>query len=201
MLKNCLVFPTLLTLSLLIPTLPQNRAQNIFDAHVITTAGFSATPSGLEATGPEDAGISDTRKTIVDIAYNCVGVTPYVWGGEDLEKGADCSGFVWAVYETAGVNIYKRRLTCKDYMAKAELFTEVEQDEALPGDIVIYENQPEYMEQHPDESLYGHCAIYVGDEKVVHCKDKADGCVETDIQFRARECQIHFIRILQEENQ
>lgn len=188
----------ILTLALLNPVIiPDQNSKALFDAHVIKTAEFRPEHIGRQGAGSTDpSAFPDIRSSVVSIARNCVGVTPYVWGGADLACGADCSGFVWAVFEAAGSSLYHRRLTCKDYIAKSEFFTEIQPEDVLPGDIVIYENHPAYMQEHPDESLYGHCGICVGEGKVIHCKNKEEGCVETDIQFRNYPCNVHFIRVI-----
>lgn len=43
-------------------------------------------------------GVSDVRVDLVEYAKQFVG-NPYVWGGTSLTKGADCSGFVLAVFK------------------------------------------------------------------------------------------------------
>ena len=45
-----------------------------------------------------------TRSEIVKDAASWVGVTPYVWGGTDLIKGCDCSGFVCAIFKRHGLD-------------------------------------------------------------------------------------------------
>ncbi len=45
-----------------------------------------------------------TGAEIVSDAKSWIGVTPYVWGGTDLSKGADCSGFVCAIYKRHGLD-------------------------------------------------------------------------------------------------
>ncbi|MCR5103634.1 MAG: Ig-like domain-containing protein [Eubacterium sp.] len=45
-----------------------------------------------------------TAAEIVNDAAQWVGVTPYVWGGTDLNKGCDCSGFVCAIFKRHGVD-------------------------------------------------------------------------------------------------
>ena len=42
--------------------------------------------------------------SMLDYSFNFIG-TPYKWGGNDLEKGIDCSGFVQQLYGGIGVNL------------------------------------------------------------------------------------------------
>ena len=79
---------------------------------------------------------------------------PYVWGGNSLTKGCDCSGFVMKVYEAFGVKLphssYKLRTV--GYAVSAA--------DVQPGDIICYS---------------GHVAIYMGDGMIVHASNRKDG--------------------------
>ena len=48
------------------------------------------------------APIFDVVKKATDAVKKGV---PYVWGGEDIEKGADCSGLIQCVFKDVGVNL------------------------------------------------------------------------------------------------
>lgn len=88
-----------------------------------------------------------TRAELIAYAEKFLG-TPYVWGGESLESGIDCSGFTMKVYEKFGYSLphYSQ--------AQAECGTEVASlAEAKAGDLIIYK---------------GHVAIYRGDGTVIH---------------------------------
>ena len=43
-------------------------------------------------------------QTVASFAQRFVG-NPYVWGGTNLNTGADCSGFVKSVYKSFGYNL------------------------------------------------------------------------------------------------
>ncbi len=92
-------------------------------------------------------------QAVVDYALQFVG-NKYVWGGESLTKGVDCSGFVMKIYEKFGIKLphssYKLRSVGKKVKA-ADL---------QPGDIICYS---------------GHVAIYIGNGKIVHAANKKDG--------------------------
>lgn len=68
---------------------------------------------------------------VVNYAYQYVGKTPYVWGGESIETGTDCSGFCVTAYRHFGINLphYSGDLT------NPNRFTQVDADHLLPGDI------------------------------------------------------------------
>ena len=92
-------------------------------------------------------------QAVIDYALQFVG-NKYVWGGESLTKGVDCSGFVMKVYEKFGIKLphssYKLRSVGK----------KVKASDLQPGDIICYS---------------GHVALYIGNGKIVHAANKKDG--------------------------
>ena len=96
---------------------------------------------------------SGNGQAVVDNAIQFVG-NPYVWGGTSLTNGADCSGFVQAVYANFGV------VMPRTSSAMRSAGTEVSYSEAVPGDVVCYD---------------GHVGIYVGNGQIVNAIDEAHG--------------------------
>lgn len=92
-------------------------------------------------------------QALADFACQFVG-NPYVWGGESLTNGADCSGFVKAVYAQFGIELPRG-----SYALRSAGYA-VSEAEMQPGDIVCYS---------------GHVGIYIGDGKIVHASNKNDG--------------------------
>lgn len=99
------------------------------------------------------ANVSTLGQQIVDYACQFIG-NPYVWGGTSLTNGADCSGFVQAVYANFGISLPR---TTWDMVGVGY---EVSYDEALPGDIVLYD---------------GHVGLYMGDGNIVNAMNETDG--------------------------
>ncbi len=106
----------------------------------------------------------------VDIAnYACtfVGKLPYVWGGTSLTTGADCSGFVQAVFKKFGV--YLPRTS----QEQARCGTAVSYAEARPGDLIFY---------YTSSSMSGsHIGIYIGNGKYVNAAGKKWGTVISNV--------------------
>ena len=88
---------------------------------------------------------------IAEFAESFVGRLGYVWGGNDLTSGTDCSGFVQAVFATYGVNL--PRLAQEIGSCGQEIRS---LEEARAGDVVYWGGGP-------------HVGIYLGDGKVVEC--------------------------------
>lgn len=88
---------------------------------------------------------------IADYAASYVGRLGYVWGGNDLASGTDCSGFVQAVFASYGVNLPRLAQemgSCGQEIGNLE--------EARAGDVIYWGGGP-------------HVGIYLGDGKVVEC--------------------------------
>jgi hypothetical protein len=77
-------------------------------------------------------------------------------------------------------------------------FTEIPLEDALPGDLIIFESTDEMKEREPDRP-YSHVAIYTGEGTVVHVTRSRDvsGCIESDLHYRGEEFddKLHAIRV------
>ena len=105
----------------------------------------------------QETAVVDSREyagqAVIDFACQFIG-NPYVWGGTSLTNGADCSGFVQSVYANFGIAL--PRTTYE--MVNA--WYEVSYDQALPGDLVLYD---------------GHVGLYMGDGTIVNAMNEAQG--------------------------
>jgi cell wall-associated NlpC family hydrolase len=138
------------------------------------TALPSAEPVAETATVPA----TETTPQIPDGEYETLGQTlsafaaqfvgnPYVWGAEDLVKGADCSGFTQSVFKNFGISLPRTAY------AQSKVGREVETADLQPGDLLAFKNA--------DESKVGHVGIYIGDGKFVHACNKKYGIIISDL--------------------
>lgn len=123
---------------------------NLQNSESVQTATFMSTDS--------------LRQQVVDYALQFVG-NPYVWGGTSLTEGADCSGFVQAVYQNFGISIPR---VSRDQSVCAEPITVAE---AQPGDLIFYAKEGE---------IY-HVVMYIGNGQVVHASSPEAGIKVSNI--------------------
>ena len=84
---------------------------------------------------------------------------PYVWGGSSPETSFDCSGFVSWVVNHCGNGWNYGRLGAEGLR---QVCAYVSPADARPGDLIFF--QGTY-----DTSGASHCAIYVGNNMMIHC--------------------------------
>lgn len=94
---------------------------------------------------------------IIRLAQSMIG-TPYVWGGSD-QTGVDCSGFIYYVFNQAGMKINR-------YSAAGYYDRSYEVDKPQPGDLVFFSDT--YTKG------ISHMGIYLGNNQFIHA-DEAHG--------------------------
>lgn len=101
---------------------------------------------------------------VINYALNFVG-NPYVYGGNSLTNGIDCSGYTQQIYAKYGVSL-PRSAPDQSYSGRS-----VGLGNIMPGDLVFsgYDGQ------------ICHVAIYIGNNKLVHALNSNVGIVVTDL--------------------
>jgi cell wall-associated NlpC family hydrolase len=84
--------------------------------------------------------------------------TPYVWGGNDINNGIDCSGFVKKLYGDIGMNLPRQPITRLENLRKGDR-------------LYFWENK---------RNTIGHTGIYLGNGYFVHSSRGHNG-VNTDL--------------------
>lgn len=90
---------------------------------------------------------------VVNYALQFVG-NPYVWGGNSLTNGVDCSGFVHEVYKHFGISTPRYSQSFLN-VGKPVAYANIQ-----PGDVVVYP---------------GHVAICIGNGKIVEAQSTRAG--------------------------
>ena len=104
---------------------------------------------------------------IVSLAMRYIDKVPYVWGGNTIDgdnPGADCTGFICAIFEKFGFDLWSDRTTLQN--RGKVIGTNL--DDARPGDILWYS---------------GHAAIYAGKENGTHMIVHETGGIHTDVIY------------------
>lgn len=116
-----------------------------------------------ETETPKSSSSGGKGQQIADFACKYIGY-PYRAGGTSLTEGADCSGFVMAVYQAFGYSLPRSSYS------QAGAGREVSYSEAQPGDIIYYG---------------GHVGIYIGNGQIVHASTERTGIKITSATYRS----------------
>lgn len=114
---------------------------------------------------------------LAEFAMSFAGRLPYVWGGNSLVTGADCSGFVQAVFAHFGYSI--PRTAGAQYAGGRKVGRNV--NDWQPGDIIYYSETGSIQNGGENE----HIVIYCGNGKVVGESNPGTGCVITNWDYRS----------------
>lgn len=95
----------------------------------------------------------ELRDEVVAYAKQFYG-TKYVWGGNSLTDGIDCSGFTQQVFGHFGIQLNR---VSSDQVKNGSAITK---PELLPGDLVFFATR--------GGNMISHVALYIGDNKIIH---------------------------------
>lgn len=123
----------------------------------LTASGGSAGSGSGSSAGQSAQTASSNGQAVVDYARQFLG-NPYVYGGNSLTNGTDCSGFVKGVYAAFGINL-PRTSSEQRSVGYAVSLSEIQ-----PGDIVCYS---------------GHVGIYAGNNTLIHASNEKTGITLT----------------------
>ena len=131
------------------------------------TGDQGTTEIGESGTSQTSAEGSKLQREIVEYALQFVG-NPYVYGGNSLTNGVDCSGFTQQVYLHFGYSLYR---SANDQRKNGR---PVSLSELEPGDLLFYGNS----------SYAGHVTMYIGNGQVVHASTPSTGIKISPINYR-----------------
>lgn len=114
---------------------------------------FLAEKGLLSQFGQVRQNVSSKASELVVNAMGFLGV-PYKRGGNTVETGFDCSGFVRSMYEQTIGLILPRRAE-----QQAAVTQNIEKSELKPGDLVFFNTM---------RRAFSHVGIYVGEGRFIH---------------------------------
>lgn len=97
--------------------------------------------------------VTEKTSNLVVTAMGFLGV-PYRFGGNSVETGFDCSGFVRAIYSETVGKVLPRRAE-----EQAQASQQIDRNELKPGDLVFFNTM---------RRAFSHVGIYVGEGKFIH---------------------------------
>ena len=153
--------------SSILRAMPQNTAKFVLFAALLMSATSYAAPSQsgdeldkllaekglLSQLGQVRQSVSDRASELVVDAMGFLGV-PYKRGGNTVETGFDCSGFVRAMYQQSIGLILPRRAE-----QQAAATQNIDRSELKPGDLVFFNTM---------RRTFSHVGIYVGEGRFIH---------------------------------
>jgi len=115
-----------------------------------------------------------SSEQVLQVAAKYVG-TPYVFGGSN-PRGFDCSGLILFVYSQFGIALPH------SVTGQARLGIKIAPEDALPGDLVIYND-------------HGHNGIYAGNGQMYHAPQRGDYVKLGTINSLAEAGGHYFVRL------
>lgn len=103
------------------------------------------------------------RAELVKYAMKFLG-NKYVWGGDDPNTGADCSGFVRYVYKEIRPDIWLPRVSYQ----QCYVGDKVSSLNMKPGDLLFY--------AYNDGTVH-HVAMYIGNGMIIHAASRTQGII------------------------
>lgn len=120
----------------------------------------------LDGLSLDTGSVTSLQQSIVIYALQFLG-NPYKWGGTDLDKGIDCSGFTQQIYKNFGFSLPRTSSEQRD--AGVNVCMGFDKSLVQPGDLVCYD---------------GHIALYIGDGMVISASNEKNGIRMTNAQYR-----------------
>ncbi|NLI90258.1 MAG: C40 family peptidase [Epulopiscium sp.] len=150
--------------------LPERDISEAKEVEIIVTPEKTEEENkGTESKEDKPVVSSSKGQSVVNYAKQFVG-NPYVYGGNSLTNGVDCSGFTQQVMKKAGVSL--QRSSAAQYASNG---VKVSVDNIQPGDLIFYGYNGQVS----------HVGIYAGNNKIVHASNAKTGITMGEA-FRTR---------------
>lgn len=135
-------------------------------SYLTTTEPPKVDNSASNNEGSSSNNTGSVGTNIVATAMKYVGY-PYVYGGNSLTGGIDCSGFTQQIYAMYGISLPRTS------RAQSTVGTTVSLSNLQPGDLLFYTYG----------GVVGHVAIYAGNNQVVHASSPSTGIIVSPMSY------------------
>ncbi|MGA2553566.1 MAG: NlpC/P60 family protein [Smithella sp.] len=140
------------------------EAKVIKEFYIVQPQEYSIAVSRTKKNGTEYL-----RDSLVKTAKDFIGV-PYLWGGQSVDDGFDCSGLTMTVYQLNGMNLPRHS------MRQFDAGTSISKNDLQKGDLVFFAGK--------GTNRVSHVGIYIGNDKFIHASSQGKkiriDCLSTD---------------------
>lgn len=123
--------------------------------------GDTITSSSSSSSSTSTSSSSSKGEKVVETAMKYLG-NPYVYGGNSLTNGTDCSGFTQGVMKIHGVTIPRTS------RGQSKVGTLIKKENLQKGDLLFFGSST---------TAISHCGIYIGDGKMIHASSPSTGII------------------------
>ena len=142
-------------------TINQVASQLAKQTGISTSQAQAAAKQAYQQSGTIGNGSTASGQALLNYAKQFLG-GKYVYGGNSLTSGVDCSGFVQQVYKNFGID------TTRTSYSIATQGQEVSYADAQVGDVFVYD---------------GHVGIYAGNGQMINAVNEATGIAYTNVNY------------------
>lgn len=132
------------------------KAQRLKDTNIIDDY-YIVRPEDYAAAKQKQYGTNYLRESLVKTAHDFLGV-PYLWGGNSVDTGFDCSGLTMTVYQLNGLNL--PRHSGKQFEAGSA----VDISNLQKGDLVFFATK--------SKGKVSHVGVYIGNGRFIHAPSR-----------------------------
>jgi|SRR5208282_5692931 cell wall-associated NlpC family hydrolase len=136
----------------------RQKAESLKDAKVIKEF-YIVQPEeySIAVSRTKKNSIEYLRDSLVKTAKDFIGV-PYLWGGQSVDDGFDCSGLTMTVYQLNGMNLPRHS------MRQFDAGTSISKNDLRKGDLVFFARK--------GTNRVSHVGIYIGNDKFIHASSQ-----------------------------